>query len=161
MLYKKVVHKDSTKFTRKHLCQNLFSQRCATLLKKRLWHRGFPVNFVKFLRIPFLQNTSGRLLLKWSFWHFSFMKSWLFYLVHNKKYHLWYWDNLQICFWQFQVFTMAKEASKRSMLQKQLKVMILTWYGEMLKYQKQYLTNGLHVYREISFPVNVVTIMLV
>ena len=37
--------------------------RPATLLKKRLWHRCFPVNFVKFLRIRFLQNTSGRLLL--------------------------------------------------------------------------------------------------
>ena len=35
----------------------------ATLLKKRLWHRCFPVNFAKFLRIPFLQNTSWRLLL--------------------------------------------------------------------------------------------------
>ena len=33
-------------------------------LKKRLWHRCFPVNFVKFLRTPFLQNTSGRLLLQ-------------------------------------------------------------------------------------------------
>ena len=32
--------------------------RRATLLKKRLWHRCFPVNFLKFLRIPFLQNTS-------------------------------------------------------------------------------------------------------
>ena len=31
----------------------------ATLLKKRLWHRCFPVNFAKFLRTPFLQNTSG------------------------------------------------------------------------------------------------------
>ena len=40
-------------------------QRCstATLLKKRLWHRCFPVNFVKFLRTGFLQNTSGRFLL--------------------------------------------------------------------------------------------------
>ena len=38
--------------------------RPATLLKKRLWHRCFPGNFVKFLRTPFLQNTSGRLLLK-------------------------------------------------------------------------------------------------
>ena len=37
--------------------------RPATLLKKRLWHRCFPVNFVKFLRTPFLQNTTGRLLL--------------------------------------------------------------------------------------------------
>ena len=34
-----------------------------TLLKKRLWHRCFPVIFVKFLRTPFLQNTCGRLLL--------------------------------------------------------------------------------------------------
>ena len=37
--------------------------RSATLLKKRLWHKCFPVNFVKFLRTPFLQNTSGWLLL--------------------------------------------------------------------------------------------------
>ena len=34
-----------------------------TLLKKRLWHGCFPVNFAKFLRTPFLQNASGRLLL--------------------------------------------------------------------------------------------------
>ena len=39
------------KFTGKHLCQ-------------RLWHRCFPVNFAKFLRTPFLQNTSDRLLLE-------------------------------------------------------------------------------------------------
>ena len=35
-----------------------------TLLKKKFWQRRFPVNFVKFLRTPFLQNTSGRLLLE-------------------------------------------------------------------------------------------------
>ena len=35
----------------------------ATLLKKRLWHRCVPVNFAKFLRVPFLQKTSGWLLL--------------------------------------------------------------------------------------------------
>ena len=34
-----------------------------TLLKKRLRHRCFPVNFEKFLRTPFSQNNSGRLLL--------------------------------------------------------------------------------------------------
>ena len=28
--------------------------RPATLLKKRLWHRCFSVNFAKFLRTPFL-----------------------------------------------------------------------------------------------------------
>ena len=37
--------------------------RSATLLKKRLWHRCFPVSFAKFLRTPFLQNTSGGLRL--------------------------------------------------------------------------------------------------
>ena len=30
------------------------SARPATLLKKRLWHRCFPVNFVEFLKTPFL-----------------------------------------------------------------------------------------------------------
>ena len=34
----------------------------AALLKKRLWHRCFPVNFPIFLRRHFLQNTSGQLL---------------------------------------------------------------------------------------------------
>ena len=28
--------------------------RPVTLLKKKLWHRYFPVNFAKFLRAPFL-----------------------------------------------------------------------------------------------------------
>ena len=37
----------------------------ATLLKKRLWHLRFPVNFAKFLRTPFSQSTFGRLLLKY------------------------------------------------------------------------------------------------
>ena len=65
---KKGVLRNSTKFTGKHLCQRLFFNkvaglRPATLLKKSLWHRCFPVNFVEFLRTPFLQNTSGRLLL--------------------------------------------------------------------------------------------------
>ena len=34
---------------------------------KRLWHRCYPVNFAKFLRISFLQNTSWRLLLEAEF----------------------------------------------------------------------------------------------
>ena len=41
--------------------------RPATLLKKRVWRKCFPVNFAKFLGIPFLQSSSGRLLL--SFLH--------------------------------------------------------------------------------------------
>ena len=37
--------------------------RPATLLKKRLWHRCFPVNFVKFLRTPFFTEHLWWLLL--------------------------------------------------------------------------------------------------
>ena len=63
---KKGVLRNFTKFTGKQLCQSLFFDkvaglRAATLLKKRLWHRCFPLNFAKFLRTPFLQNPSGRL----------------------------------------------------------------------------------------------------
>ena len=65
---KKGVLKSFAKFTGKHLCQGLFFNevvglRPATLSKKRLWHRCFLVNFAKFLRTSFLQNTPGRLLL--------------------------------------------------------------------------------------------------
>ena len=38
-------------------------KKSATLFKKSPWRRCFPVNFAKFLRTPFSQNTSGRLLL--------------------------------------------------------------------------------------------------
>ena len=37
--------------------------RPGTLLKKRLWHRCFPVNFVKSLRTPFLTEHLRWLLL--------------------------------------------------------------------------------------------------
>ena len=65
---KKGVPRNSAQFKGKHLCKSLFFNkvaglRPASLLKKRPWHRCFPVNFAKFLRTPFLQNTSGRLLL--------------------------------------------------------------------------------------------------
>ena len=50
---KKGVLRNFTKFTGKHLCQSLFFNK-VSFLKKRLWHRRFPVNFAKFLRTPFL-----------------------------------------------------------------------------------------------------------
>ena len=58
MFCKKGVPRNFAKFTGKHLCQSPFFNkvaglRPATLLKKRLWHRCFPVNFAKFLRTPF------------------------------------------------------------------------------------------------------------
>ena len=68
VFYKKGVLRNFIKFTGKHLRQSLFLNKKASELrpafvfKKMLWHRYFPVNFVKFLRTPFLQNTSERLL---------------------------------------------------------------------------------------------------
>ena len=65
---KKGVFRNFVKFTRKHLRQSLFFSkvgglRSATLLKKRLWHRCFPVNFAKSLRTPFLAEHLRCLLL--------------------------------------------------------------------------------------------------
>ena len=51
------------KFTGKHLCQSLFFNKACNFIKKRLWNRCFPMNFAKFPRATFFQNTSGRLLL--------------------------------------------------------------------------------------------------
>ena len=47
------------------ISQNSQENTCkrASFLIKGLWHRCCPVNFAKFLRTPFLQNTSRRLLL--------------------------------------------------------------------------------------------------
>ena len=55
------------------------------LLKKRLCHRCFPANFAKFLRTPFLQNTSGRLLFKVVFYWISILTSFLKYVVSLKS----------------------------------------------------------------------------
>ena len=56
---RKGVLRNFAKLTGKHLCQSLFFNKVGglrpeTLLKKRLWHRCFPVNFAKFLRTSFL-----------------------------------------------------------------------------------------------------------
>ena len=65
---KKNVLRNFAKFTGKHLCQSLFFNkiaglRSATLLKKRLWHRYFPMNFAKFLTTPFIIEYLWWLLL--------------------------------------------------------------------------------------------------
>ena len=64
----KDVLRNFAKFAEKYLWWSLFFKKVAvlsppTLLKKRFWHMSFPVNFAKFLRTSFSQNTSGRLLL--------------------------------------------------------------------------------------------------
>ena len=62
---KKGVLRNFAKFTGKYLCRSLFFNKAAGLeafIKKRFWHRCFPVNFAKFLRTLFSQNTSRKLL---------------------------------------------------------------------------------------------------
>ena len=58
---KKGVLENFVKFTGKHLCHGLVfnkvaGQRPATLLKKRHWHRCFPVNLAKFSRASFFKE---------------------------------------------------------------------------------------------------------
>ena len=55
-----------SQYSQENTCASLFFKQhvyWASLLKNRLWHRSFPVNFATFFRTLFLQNTSGWLLL--------------------------------------------------------------------------------------------------
>ena len=65
---KKGVLRNFAEFRGKHLHQSIFFNKVAglrpgTLLTKRLWYRCFPVNFLKFLRTPFIIEHLSRLLL--------------------------------------------------------------------------------------------------
>ena len=65
LFYKNRVLRNFVKVTGKHLCQSLKpGLKPANLLKLRLWHSCFPVNFVKFLRTSFLIEHLLWLLLK-------------------------------------------------------------------------------------------------
>ena len=69
----KDVLRNFAKFTGKHLCTSLFFDKVAVLrpailLKKRLWHSCFPVNFAKFLRTPFFIEHLWWLLLMLEPW---------------------------------------------------------------------------------------------
>ena len=59
---KKVFLEFSQNSQEKHLCQSLFN-KVAGLLKRRIEHRCFPVNFAKFLRTPFFIEYLWWLLL--------------------------------------------------------------------------------------------------
>ena len=68
VFFKKGVLTNFAKFTGKHLCHSFFfhkvaNLRPATLLKMRLWHRCFTVNFAKFLRTSFFTEHLQWLLL--------------------------------------------------------------------------------------------------
>ena len=90
---KKDVLVNFAKSTGKHLCHSLFFNKVAglmpaTLFKKRLWHRGFPVNFATFLRTPIPKEFLWFLHLllmvnsgKYHSYYLSFSR-WLLYLVY-------------------------------------------------------------------------------
>ena len=56
MFFKIGILKNFATFTGKHLCWSL---KACNFIKNRLLHRDFPVNIMKFLRTPFLQNVSS------------------------------------------------------------------------------------------------------
>ena len=60
VFYKKLCSQKFRKIDRQTPAQG---SQPATLLKKRLRHKCFPLNFAKYLKTPFLQNIPGRLLL--------------------------------------------------------------------------------------------------
>ena len=125
---RKGVVRNLSTFTGKHLCQSLFFDKCAgvspaTLLRKRLWHGCFLVNFEKFLRTPFLQNTSGgcfwtqentysqrfyfkvvrgNVLLKNSTKNFSnsspFKRLAFFYITATGSFGRFHYSNIETCF---------------------------------------------------------------
>ena len=55
--------------------------RPATLLQMRLWHRCFPVNFVKFLRIPYFTEHLWWLLLTFLKIHWKYC-CWSLFLIN-------------------------------------------------------------------------------
>ena len=70
---KKAVLRNFAKFTGKRLCPSLFFHKVAglrppTLLKKRLGHGCFSMNFAKLLRIPLFMEHLRWLLLLIPFW---------------------------------------------------------------------------------------------
>ena len=70
---KKALPKNFAVFTEKYLCWSLFLNKNASFqswnfIKKRLQQRCFPVNTVKFLRIPVLKNIFEQLFERFPTW---------------------------------------------------------------------------------------------
>ena len=73
VLYKNAVLKNFAIFKEEHLCWSLFLNKSAGLrsfspIKKRLLHRFFPVNIVKYLRRFVLKNICERLFERFPTW---------------------------------------------------------------------------------------------
>ena len=93
VFYKKGALRNFVKFTGNYLCQSLFFKKVKETLFIRLWHRCFLVNFTKFPRTPYLQNTSCG-----CFWNCQFCLEWAkpvlsrscqTYTVKSTDCHIW------------------------------------------------------------------------
>ena len=73
---RKSILRNLAKFAEKHLCQGL---RPVTLLKKRLWHRCFPVNFCKISKNTFF--TEHVWATATTFEVFAYLLSWNYTLT--------------------------------------------------------------------------------
>ena len=112
---KKGVLKNFAKFTEKYHCWNLFFNkvaglRSATLLKKRIQHRCFSVNFAKFLGAPYfysmlLQRVAFLVFINlgavgWSILYISYGgEAWVGCVYYNsffKRYFAMYLNKVQV-----------------------------------------------------------------
>ena len=94
-----------------------------TLLKKRLWHRCFPVKFVKFSRIYFLLNASGG-----CFWNYLFST-----------------------FFSFEILKVALPPSKKCFLFTSMKASWNWWEMLFISFQKLFpFLKNLH-FRRLTF----------
>ena len=116
--------------------------RPLTLLQKRLWRSYFPVNFAKFLRTPFSQNTSERLLLQVSTDLFTFMKENLFYVDQVDRVNT---ANVRVTFSQGHHCSHLKSGCFNVNLEKMLHVVyvsLITWLGKSWKVWTQKILTG-------------------
>ena len=99
---------------KKPLLESLFNNvadlKVWDFIKKRLWHRHFPVNFPQFFNTPNLQNTSGWLLLLIP----------LFQPTNQTFVHWWYFVLFSLHFFYFII-----DKLHGSLLRKHLKMKIL------------------------------------
>ena len=85
------VFRNFTKFTGKRLCHSLFFNkvaglRPATLLKKKLWHGCFSVNFLKFLRTSFFLLATSVIGSKTTLCHMEAVLDFLTLIFERKNF---------------------------------------------------------------------------
>ena len=103
------------------ILQNLQENTCARAsfliklnksLKKSLWHRCFPVNYAKFLRIPFLKLVSA-VFIKFLFFHqmIALQKLWKMFFISSKKLFSFLRYSRPIIWWKIKIWEKIADTS--------------------------------------------------